>query len=437
MQVRIIAVMASVILWSAVARGQTEANGSTTAFPETQDSVIEHDGRSPWTLFGTLWNRRADGPVAENAELAEDLKGPDLERSRFWSNVDFMLWRIKGANVPPLVTTGALTDPLPGALSSASTTILFGGSGLDYQDRSGGRFRIGLWLDQELQWGLSGSYFFLAGRSIAYSVSSPGNPVLAVPFFNVNTGAADSSLITYPGVMSGHIAVDAPSFLQSAEANLTALLWYTPHFHLQGLVGFRYVGLNEGLHIEQSSLVNLAPQYVGLVPFNGNTIAIDDSFDTRNHFYGAQIGASAEFLYKRLSLEISAKAALGASNQVVAIHGSTTIDTQPVTAANAGLLALSSNSGQFSRTVFAVVPEVAVNLGFQLTDHIRMVGGYNFLYWSSVARPGDQIDTSISPNLVPTSNNYGTPAGQARPTFAFHSTDFFAHGVNLGLEIRY
>ena len=228
-----------------------------------------------------------------------------------------------------------------------------------------------------------------------------------MPFANVITGGADSSLVTYPGVMSGHINVDAPSFLQSAEINLTRLLWHSPHVQFEGLVGFRYLGLNENVNIEQSSLVSLAPQYVGLVPFNGNTIAIGDYFDTRNQFYGGQVGASATFIFMRLSLEITTKVALGDSNQVVAIRGTTTIDTQPATTANAGLFALSSNSGQVTRSSFAVVPELGVNLGFQLTDHIRMVAGYNFLYWSSVARPGDQIDTAINPNLVPSSNSYG------------------------------
>jgi hypothetical protein len=437
MHLRIIAVMAYLAACSTLAWGQSATDGAASASLQAQAPFDERDSPSSWRIFDNRFWRRAEQPVAENAELAEELRDSKADRNRIWFNVEFMLWQIKGANIPPLVTTGALSDPLPGALSSASTTILFGGSGLDYQDRSGGRFTMGLWFDEEMRWGLNGSYFFLAGRSIAYSVSSPGNPVLAVPFFNVNTGAADSSIIAYPGVTSGHISVDAPSFLQSAEANLTAVLWYEPHVHLQGLIGFRYAGLNEGLRIEQSSLVNLAPQYIGLVPLNGNTIAIDDYFGTRNQFYGAQIGGSAEFLYKRLSLEISVKAALGASNEVVGIHGSTTIDTQPATTANAGLLALSSNSGQYSRNVLAVVPELSVNLGFQLTDHIRMIAGYSFLYWSSVARPGDQIDTAINPNLVPTSNSYGNTGGLARPAFVFHSTDFFAHGVNLGLEVRY
>ena len=83
------------------------------------------------------------------------------------------------------------------------------------------------------------------------------------------------------------------------------------------------------------------------------------------------------------------------------------------------------------------VPEASINLYFQLTDHLKVFAGYTFLYWSHIARPGDQVDINVNPNLVPTSMTFGAAGGPARPAFTFHSTDFFAHGVNFGLELRY
>jgi hypothetical protein len=244
-------------------------------------------------------------------------------------------------------------------------------------------------------------------------------------------------LVTFPGVMSGQVALDAPSFLQGAESNLSAALVRREHFRLEGLAGFRWLNLSEGLHITESSLVTLAPQFVGLIPFDGNTIRVIDNFDAHNHFYGSQIGTRAELQFKRWSLSLLTKVALGVSHEVVTVGGFTGIDTQPAKAVNAGLLAVSSNSGQFSRNTFAVVPEAGLDLGFRLTDRIRVFGAYSFLYWSNVARPGDQVDTTVNPNLVPTSTKFGAAGGPARPAFAFRSTDFFAHGVNLGLEFRY
>ena len=55
-----------------------------------------------------------------------------------------------------------------------------------------------------------------------------------------------------------------------------------------------------------------------------------------------------------------------------------------------------------------MVPEVGINLGFQLTNNLKIYGGYSFLYWTNIVRPGDQIDTTVNPNLVPTSSTFGT-----------------------------
>jgi hypothetical protein len=381
--------------------------------------------------------RRPGKDIADTAEDAEELEAMTRRKPRIWVRAEYMIWWIKAASFPPLVTSGDFADPIPGALDSVNTNVLLGGTGMDYFDRKGGRFSAGWWLDDEQTWALEASYFFIAGRSINRRFVSPGDPVLATPFFNVNTGSPDSSIVTFPGITSGQVAVDAPSFLQGAEVNVTAALWQTERFRLEGLAGFRYVNLSEGLHITETSLVTLAPQYVALFPFDGNTITVSDSFDTHNHFYGGQIGTRAELYHKRWTLSILTKLAMGVSHETVSIRGFTGIDTQPVTAVNAGLFAVSSNSGQFSRNTFAVVPEVGMNLSFQLTDHLRIFAGYTFLYWSNVARPGDQVDTSVNPNLVPTSMTFGAAGGPVRPTFAFRGTDFFAHGANLGIELKY
>ena len=87
-----------------------------------------------------------------------------------------------------------------------------------------------------------------------------------------------------------------------------------------------------------------------------------------------------------------------------------------------------TNIGEFNRNVFSVVPEVGRNVGYQLTDHIRTFVGYNFLYWSNVIRPGDQIDRVIDINNIPRFVNVlpGTiPAVfPPRPEARFNDTDF-------------
>src|SRR5205823_3226983 len=96
------------------------------------------------------------------------------------------------------------------------------------------------------------------------------------------------------------------------------------------------------------------------------------------------------------SLDLRGKLALGVTHQEINISGGQSLTNAAGTAqALGGLLALNSNIGDFSRDRFSVVPELGVNVGYNLTPNLRAFCGYNFLYWSSVVRPGDQIDRGL------------------------------------------
>jgi hypothetical protein len=77
------------------------------------------------------------------------------------------------------------------------------------------------------------------------------------------------------------------------------------------------------------------------------------------------------------------------------------------------------------------MPEFDVTIRYHLTDSLRFMLGYTFLYWSNTLRPGDQIDLQLS-QLPPE-----PPAGQHRPAVLLATDDFWAQGVNLGLEYRF
>jgi hypothetical protein len=100
-----------------------------------------------------------------------------------------------------------------------------------------------------------------------------------------------------------------------------------------------------------------------------------------------------------------------------------------------GLLTQPTNIGERDRNVFSVVPEIGVNVGYQVTDGLRVFAGYSFMYWTNVVRPGDQVDRVVNVTQLP-----GSPvpfSGPARPAFSWNDTDFWAQGFNLGLEMRY
>jgi hypothetical protein len=61
--------------------------------------------------------------------------------------------------------------------------------------------------------------------------------------------------------------------------------------------------------------------------------------------------------------------------------------------------------------------------------------GYSLIYWSSVARAGDQISLDVNQTYLPRA--FDDPEGPARPAFAWRDTDFWAQGINLGLDYRF
>ncbi len=98
-----------------------------------------------------------------------------------------------------------------------------------------------------------------------------------------------------------------------------------------------------------------------------------------------------------------------------------------------GLLALPSNIDVYDSNQFSVVPELGITLGYDFSPQLRAIIGYDFVYWNSVARPGDQIDLNLDPRQFP------PPAivGATRPEFTLHTSDYWAQGVNLGLDLRF
>jgi hypothetical protein len=171
----------------------------------------------------------------------------------------------------------------------------------------------------------------------------------------------------------------------------------------------------------------------------GTTLSEWDRFSTRNTFSGVQIGVITERRHCRWWFETRATLALGNNRSIVTINGQqTSIVPLPnggeqVTVTPAGLLAQGTNIGTFSDDNFAVVPQLGVNVGWEITCGLWATLGYNFMYWCDVARPGDQIDTDVNLSQLSPGGLVGLP----RPAFTDLTTDYWAQGLNLGLAYRY
>jgi hypothetical protein len=347
----------------------------------------------------------------------------------FYARGEYLLWSISNYDLPPLVTATTLTpaqivalsaDPnfQPGALNNPGTLLIFGGGEQESPTYSGGRFTLGFGDLFRTNLGFEVTYFFLGERGQHFITESDptGQPGLYSPFFD-GAGNPQSLFIAFPTLLKGGVAIENTSRLWGIEANFRKPLLCECQHRLDLLAGFRFVELNESLTITRFN--ECIPEECAFI-----TGVITDHFGTRNRFYGGQIGLDYEYQHNRMTIGVMGKVALGTMRQTVLINGSTvTTPGANVPSSNTGLLAQASNSGRHQSSQFAVVPEVGVKLGYQLTDNVTAYVGYSVLYLSNVVRPGDQVDLTIAP--------------PGRPAVPFRTTDFWAHGVNFGLEWKY
>lgn len=353
---------------------------------------------------------------------------------RTWVNFQWLFWATSGQPLPVLASSAPVgtARSIAGTLGSPPTDPLFGGQRSNTDFRNGFRLTGGLWLNEQRTFGVEGDFFFLGQSRDAFAAGGNGVPIVSRPFFNALTGRQDVELVSYPGVLAGRLTAEAKSNVIGAGVNAVHNICCDESGRVDLLYGYRYLGLTDSVRIRED-LTALGGQ--SRVPA-GFRYEISDRFHTQNNFNGGLIGVSAERRFGMLFASVRASVALGANRQTTTIDG-TTVAIQPNglrTAYPGGLLTQPSNIGTYDRTAFAVMPEVGVRFGVQLGDHARLFAGYNFIYLSSVARAGDQIDVRVNPNQLPPRTGF---SGPPLPAFTPRTTDFWMQGVNVGLELRF
>ena len=341
----------------------------------------------------------------------------------------------------PLVTIGSVADPRQGVLGQPGTGVLYGQEQVTSGLTSGARIEAGAFLDQENRFSLECIGIIFAPNTQTFRTASDpaGNPVLARPVFGTDLGRETSFLTASPNVFAGSINIQTTSQMGGVEFNGRWHGYSGERLHFDGLVGFRYLRLAERLQINEShSGLNGVP-----ILFNGNglnydSLAVLDSFATTNNFFGTQFGGRLTWESDLVSLAAFAKLGLGATMEHVSINGSTTFMSavNPTTTVNGGVLALPSNIGDHNRTVFGVLPEMGVNVGINLSEHVRLNMGYSTLLWR-VARPGLQYDHNVNTSYAPSSQNYGITGGPAAPTFRSNDELFWSHNLTIGMEFHF
>lgn len=368
-----------------------------------------------------------------------------------WARGEYLLWSLRGMNVPPLVTTSPPGTPREqaGVLGQPGTIILFGGDQELEEPRHGGRLTAGMLLDRCTGLSLEGSVFYLEDVTEGFFAASDanGNPILMRPFTDAEPGTSANAaeVVSYPGQFAGSVAVDLRSSLLGAELNLRQpLLCPKPCYgkgepcddcklHRLDLIGgYRYLRLRESLDVRED-ITAIDPQNPLIIP--GTRFEVWDAFQARSQFHGGQIGLVSETRYGNWGLELTGKIGLGWTIQDVGINGSNrvTVPGSPPSTTPGGLLAQPTNMGRFNDSQFSVVPEVGARLIYHVNECVNLSAGYSFLYWDHVVRPGDQIDLTVNSSQIGGAPLNGLP----RPLFGFKDTSVWLQGITVGLELKY
>jgi hypothetical protein len=409
----------------AAAPGGLKATASQTA-PQQPPSAEEVPWNPP-VRHADVW------PYSEAVQVGIPDFAPPGD---FWFVPEYLLWFIKGFHVPPLVTAG--TPASGGVLGPPGTAVLNRGTEFDRDAFSGGRFTVGTWLDDEHCLGFQSGYFFLGEklqRGDLTSPGGPGSPVLARPFTDARTAMPSALLVASPAQGPADIHTSFRSALQGVPADLVWEVRSCAQYRIELQAGFRYENLLEQVYVADAG--TFPPDFPRRA---GRVLVISDDFHTQNILFGGDLGARAEYRWGCWVGTLYGDLALGDNKQVVHVVGGTFEGTRRRphhASALSGLLALPSNMGSHHRDEFSAIPELGLQVGYQFNPQVRAFVGYNFLYWTDVVRPGDQIDTTVNAAAVPALRRSRVITGPDRPAFSFHETDFWAQGLTVGAEIRY
>ena len=361
--------------------------------------------------------------------LAQGVPAPMRDDSRWSVSAEALFARFKSSPTPVPIITDSYVDA-PGV------NVLLGGGSVDTNPNAGFKITGAYRMDSGLRVELSG--FYIPTRTTSSSVSSTGQPGsidLYLPFYDVTINRENVTEISYWPEYRGSAQATLSNNLGGGELNVTWALPPQDAWRVDLLGGFRFLQLRESYTITTSSPYN-PPNPVDI----WNTT---DSFDARNRFLGLQVGARAAYDQGPWVGSVSGKLALGTMQQRVSVNGFLETNDYnnygPTQIFPGGYFALPSNSGDHSRNTFAVVPEIAFNLGYRLTPQATVYVGFSFLYASSVVRPGEQISRNINPTQTVSYGNDPPvkPIGVAQPTFNFNTSDFWAQTLSIGLAYRF
>jgi hypothetical protein len=373
----------------------------------------------PGTVPGAFGSQPSDGCFME----------------RYWTTFEYLLWTTRdGPSTWPIAVSG--TPPNGANPFTPGSVSLLGGKELNWEAQNGARFVVGAFLPGSNRVGFEATAAILEVKPLLRSLASgpQGLPILGTPFINELTGQVDSVLASSPG-NPGSISASATNQMYYIDINMVGNVLRRQYMTVNLIGGFRNFNLAEGLVVQHSGTVNtLGFTFQGAPIAVGTQTALEDRFDTTNHFYGAQIGFQFQYRWRNWSFDMGNQFAMGVMRRSEELSGFSQADGIRVPG---GVLVSTTNIGRRTDNEFGVVPQFDLKIGWQANPNIRFFMGFDFLYASSVIRPGNQVDPVVNPTLVPFRPEFGTAAGTARPGQLFINNDWWVTGLSWGMNLKF
>ncbi len=348
---------------------------------------------------------------------------------------------MEGYQTPPLLTSSPAGTPSNqvGVLGLPTTTVLYGGDSIDDGLRIGTRLSGGWWFDDARHYGLQGEVFGF-GNATGSNASFPSptdGSLLARPFFNTDpaVNAADAQILHQDGNALGSIDFAQSSDVYSAAPSFRKNLLCCPGgccqdnaFRVDGILGYRFFQVNERFRA-----VEVLESQGQLLPM-GTTYELTDSINVQNDFHGLEVGAIWMRQKRRWMGELTGLVAFGDVRRKVTLDGSSRIVVPGVsdTTQPGGFLVRPDQIGQRVDHGFAVLPQIRGDLGYMLNSHVRISAGYNFLFLSSLLRPGSYMSHAFDGSTL-AQPPQALPAGP--PQRSVESV--WIHGLQFGLTCNF
>lgn len=376
----------------------------------------------------------------------------------FYASGEFMLLNLRDFHIPPLASNLAVgLISVPNVVNGGSFSLpvsvannpQVGGNPINFGDQTGARFTGGVWLDEEQDFGLEASFFWIGRNTENFAATTANttnqfNVRTGIPLFLVAGGPPVANIeFVVPRQTTANLFGSAYSELCAGDANVRSVIGVYGPVTFTGLSGVRHIRFNEGLTVNNSVILSRSPTFPNdtAMGFPAEiTFTTLDTIRTKNEIYAAQAGIEMDMEFWGLFLNMKGRVAIGGNRQTVDVLGvtnSTRSDGQTtLTNAAGGLLSGPIDQGTHRRTRISIIPEINVKLGYAFSDNFRGYVGYDGMYMHHVARPDAQTTTTTI-NTQVTVNQSQNTVSVSQPTFRFRDLDVWAAGINFGFEVRY